>query len=130
VIEGEMPLPRAARDQKDLADDLGAQFVFKASYDKANRTSGSSYPGNRGRRWVPDAGRGRGFRGGSRHNGRPLPAEAAVAAEFIDLLQIPAFLCRQTDLIEAAGSSGRAVNVKKGPFSARVGPPLPSRRAS
>jgi len=118
VIEGEKPLLRSARAIKKICDDLGAQFLFKASYDKANRTSGSSYRGIGvvdGCRMLAEAGA---------SVGAPVttdvhsPEEAMVAAEFIDLLQIPAFLCRQTDLIEAAGASGRAVNVKKGQFLA------------
>jgi 2-dehydro-3-deoxyphosphooctonate aldolase (KDO 8-P synthase) len=122
VIEGEKPLLRAARTIKSICDDLGVKFVFKASYDKANRTSGSSYRGVGvldGCRMLAEAGDA---------IGAPVttdihtPEEAEIAADFIDLLQIPAFLCRQTDLIEAAASAaasaGRAVNVKKGQFLA------------
>jgi 2-dehydro-3-deoxyphosphooctonate aldolase (KDO 8-P synthase) len=118
VIEGEKPLLRAARTIKAICDDLGIQFIFKASYDKANRTSGSSYRGVGvldGCRMLAEAGDAIGV---------PVttdihsPEEADIAADFIDLLQIPAFLCRQTDLIEAAARTGRAVNVKKGQFLA------------
>jgi 2-dehydro-3-deoxyphosphooctonate aldolase (KDO 8-P synthase) len=122
VIEGEKPLLRAARTIKSICDDLGVKFVFKASYDKANRTSGSSYRGVGvldGCRMLAEAGDA---------IGAPVttdihtPEEAEIAADFIDLLQIPAFLCRQTDLMEAAASAaasaGRAVNVKKGQFLA------------
>ena len=122
VIEGEKQLLRAARTIKSICDDLGVKFVFKASYDKANRTSGSSYRGVGvldGCRMLAEAGDA---------IGAPVttdihtPEEAEIAADFIDLLQIPAFLCRQTDLIEAAAraaaSAGRAVNVKKGQFLA------------
>lgn len=118
VIEGEKPLLRAARTIKGICEDLGVQFIFKASYDKANRTSGSSYRGIGvldGCKMLAEAGA---------SIGAPVttdihsPEEAAIAAEFIDLLQIPAFLCRQTDLIEAAAKTGRAVNVKKGQFLA------------
>ena len=117
VIEGEKTLLRAARTIKMICEDLGAQFIFKASYDKANRTSGSSYRGVGildGCRMLAEAGASIGV---------PVttdihsPEEAEIAAKFIDLLQIPAFLCRQTDLIEAAAkaavSAGRSVNVKK-----------------
>jgi len=113
---------RSARTIKAICDDLGVQFIFKASYDKANRTSGSSYRGVGvldGCRMLAEAGNAIGV---------PVttdihtPEEAEIAADFIDLLQIPAFLCRQTDLIEAAAraavSAGRAVNVKKGQFLA------------
>jgi 2-dehydro-3-deoxyphosphooctonate aldolase (KDO 8-P synthase) len=118
VIEGEKPLLQAARRIKKICDDVGARFVLKASYDKANRTSGSSYRGVGvldGCRMLAEAGAA---------VGAPVttdvhtPEEAAIAAEFVDLLQIPAFLCRQTDLIEAAAATGRAVNVKKGQFLA------------
>lgn len=118
VIEGEKALLRAARTIKEICDDLGASFIFKASYDKANRTSGSSYRGVGaldGCRMLAEAGAAIGV---------PVttdihsPEEASIAAEFVDLLQIPAFLCRQTDLIEAAARTGRAVNVKKGQFLA------------
>jgi len=118
VIEGEKPLLRAAKTIKSICDDLGVRFIFKASYDKANRTSGSSYRGVGvldGCRMLAEAGDAIGV---------PVTTdihsseEADIAADFIDLLQIPAFLCRQTDLIEAAARTGKAVNVKKGQFLA------------
>jgi 2-dehydro-3-deoxyphosphooctonate aldolase (KDO 8-P synthase) len=94
------------------------QFVFKASYDKANRTSVKSFRGmgvEAGCRLLQQVGK---------EIGVPVttdihsPEEARAAAEFIDILQIPAFLCRQTDLIEAAAKTARVVNVKKGQFLA------------
>ena len=101
-----------------IAADLGIPYIFKASYDKANRTSVKSF-------------RGPGLVEGTRILGRlakdtglPVltdvhePAHCAVAAEAVDVLQIPAFLCRQTDLLVAAGKTGRAVNIKKGQFVA------------
>jgi 2-dehydro-3-deoxyphosphooctonate aldolase (KDO 8-P synthase) len=107
-----------ARSLKEIADRAGIQFIFKASYDKANRTSVDSF-------------RGPGVREGcrilgeiARELGLPVttdihsPEQAELAAEHVDLLQIPAFLCRQTDLLEAAARTGRAVNVKKGQFLA------------
>jgi len=93
-----------ARAIKPIAERLGIDYYFKASYDKANRTSG-------------DAFRGPGVKEGTRILGE-ISKELGVAAEHIDLLQIPAFLCRQTDLIEACAKTGRAVNVKKGQFLA------------
>jgi 2-dehydro-3-deoxyphosphooctonate aldolase (KDO 8-P synthase) len=118
VIESEAFVWDMARKLKTMADGLGIQWVFKASYDKANRSAGSSY-------------RGMGLETGcgilaaiGQELGVPVttdvhsPEEATKAAEWIDFLQIPAFLCRQTDLILAAGSTGRAVNVKKGQFMA------------
>ena len=118
VIEGEKPLLKAARTIRAICDDLGAKFIFKASYDKANRTSGTSFRGVgvlEGCRMLAEAGDA---------IGAPVttdihsPEDAEIAADFIDLLQIPAFLCRQTDLIEAAARTGKAVNVKKGQFLA------------
>ena len=107
-----------ARSLKEIADRTGIHFLFKASFDKANRTSVDSF-------------RGPGIREGCRILGEiakelALPVttdihtaeQAEIAAESIDLLQIPAFLCRQTDLLEAAARTGRAVNVKKGQFLA------------
>jgi 2-dehydro-3-deoxyphosphooctonate aldolase (KDO 8-P synthase) len=118
VIEGEKPLLKAARTIRAICDDLGAKFIFKASYDKANRTSGTSFRGvgvMEGCRMLAEVGDA---------IGAPVttdihsPEDAEIAADFIDLLQIPAFLCRQTDLIEAAARTGKAVNVKKGQFLA------------
>ena len=118
VIESEEFVWKMARALKTICTEVGAQFIFKASYDKANRTSGKSY-------------RGIGLKDGctilaniGRELGVPVttdvhsPEDARAAAEWIDLLQIPAFLCRQTDLITAAAETGRAVNVKKGQFLA------------
>ena len=93
------------------------KFVFKASFDKANRSSGSSYRG-------PGLRDGVRILAGLRREGYPVltdihePAQAEVAAEGADILQIPAFLCRQTDLLVAAGRTGRTVNIKKGQFVA------------
>jgi len=113
VIESEAHVLRIARAIREIA----GRFVFKASFDKANRTSINSY-------------RGPGLDDGLRilHEVRKLgvpvltdihePAQAAIAAGFVDILQIPAFLCRQTDLLVEAGKTGRAVNIKKGQFVA------------
>ena len=103
---------------REMAERLALPLVFKASFDKANRTSGRSF-------------RGPGLREGmktleavKRRTGLPLTtdvhetAQVAAVAEVCDLLQIPAFLARQTDLVQAAGRTGRAVNVKKGQFMA------------
>lgn len=118
VLETEEFAWRMARALHAMAQAAGVPFIFKASYDKANRTSGKSA-------------RGPGLREGCRvlaaigkELGVPVTTdvhsaeEATQAAEWIDLLQIPAFLCRQTDLIQAAAETGRAVNVKKGQFLA------------
>lgn len=107
-----------ARAIKPIADKLGINYYFKASYDKANRTSGDAFRGpgvKEGTRILGEI---------SKELGIPVttdihhPHEAEIAAEHIDLLQIPAFLCRQTDLIEACAKTGRTVNVKKGQFLA------------
>ena len=96
----------------------GAQYVFKASYDKANRTSLSGQRGlgiEEGLAVLQSIGKA---------NGVPVltdvhtEAQCAVAAEAVDILQIPAFLCRQTDMLLAAGNTGKVVNVKKGQFLA------------
>jgi 2-dehydro-3-deoxyphosphooctonate aldolase (KDO 8-P synthase) len=101
-----------------LADRLGLPLVFKASFDKANRSSGKSFrgPGLQDGLRTLDAVK--------RKTGLPVTTDihechqAAPAAEVCDLLQVPAFLARQTDLLFACGSTGRAVNVKKGQFMA------------
>lgn len=118
VMESEKFTRRMAARLADLMAEIGQPFVFKASYDKANRTSAGSY-------------RGIGLEAGCEllasireETGLPVttdvhsPAEAEFAARHVDILQIPAFLCRQTDLITAAGATGCVVNVKKGQFLA------------
>lgn len=118
VMESEEFLWDTGRRIKEIADRLNIRWIFKASYDKANRSSIHSFRGPGcadGCRLLADVGQ---------ELGVPVttdihtPEEAEIAAVHVDLLQIPAFLCRQTDLIVAAGRSGRAVNVKKGQFMA------------
>ena len=118
VIEDEAFTLRLADDLCAAAAKLGVNLVFKASYDKANRTSGKSFRGvglDEGLR-VLDKVRDR--------TGLPVTtdvhevAHAAPTAEVCEVLQIPAFLARQTDLLLAAGRTGRVVNVKKGQFMA------------
>jgi 2-dehydro-3-deoxyphosphooctonate aldolase (KDO 8-P synthase) len=93
------------------------EFVFKASFDKANRTSVGAYRG-------PGLKEGLRILAGVKAEGYPIltdihePSQAEPAAEVADILQIPAFLCRQTDLLLAAGRTGRIVNIKKGQFVA------------
>ena len=118
VIESEQHAVDIGVALKDIASRLGVPVVFKASFDKANRTSIKSF-------------RGPGLTDGLRvlakvkaRTGLPIltdihdAAQAAPAAEVADVLQIPAFLSRQTDLIVAAAKTGRAINVKKGQFLA------------
>lgn len=111
VIESEEHCHFLAREIGRIAGD----FVFKASFDKANRSSIASYRG-------PGMAEGLRILAGLRQAGYPVltdvhePAQAEAAAEAVDILQIPAFLCRQTDLLVAAGRTGKVVNVKKGQF--------------
>jgi len=118
VVEGRDHALRHAERLKALTASLGVPFVYKSSYDKANRTSLSS------------------FRGPGAEEGLSILAEVArqlevpvltdvhgsddvpAAAQVADVLQVPAFLCRQTDLLLAVGASGKAVNIKKGQFLA------------
>src|SRR6195256_5298828 len=118
VIESEKFVWRMAKRIAEICATEDIDFIFKASYDKANRTSVRSF-------------RGIGVREGceilsaiSQDLKIPVttdvhsPREAEIAGEKIDVLQIPAFLCRQTDLLRAAAETGRAINVKKGQFLA------------
>jgi 2-dehydro-3-deoxyphosphooctonate aldolase (KDO 8-P synthase) len=118
AIENESLTLRIAEGLKDITSRLGCELVFKASYDKANRTSVTSF-------------RGLGMDHGLRVLERvkkefALPilsdihdtSQIAAAAEVLDVLQIPAFLCRQTDLLVAAGQTGKPINIKKGQFLA------------
>ena len=118
VVESRESALRHAEALKTLTDRLQIPFVYKSSYDKANRTSASSFRGlgsDEGLRILATV----------KHEfDVPIitdvhsPAEAKEAAEVADVLQIPAFLCRQTDLLLAAGHTGRVVNIKKGQFLA------------
>lgn len=107
-----------ARRLVEICGDLGVPLIFKASFDKANRTSKSSY---RGPGLVEGL---RVFERVKGETGLPVTTDvhethqAAPIAEVVDLLQIPAFLARQTDLLEAAAATGRPINVKKGQFMA------------
>ena len=117
-LESEDHAQMVAGRMKEACDAAGAQYVFKASYDKANRTS-------------LDGARGMGIDSGlkalqsvGKANGVPVltdvhtAEQCALAAEAVDIIQIPAFLCRQTDMLIAAGETGAAINVKKGQFLA------------
>lgn len=116
VIENHETTFLVARQLKKITDHLGIPFIFKASFDKANRTSIQSF-------------RGPGFDKGldildsikkdlniAVLSDIHLPDQAQQAAKILDIIQIPAFLCRQTDLITAACSTGKPVNIKKGQF--------------
>ncbi|TAF55947.1 MAG: 3-deoxy-8-phosphooctulonate synthase [Sphingobacteriia bacterium] len=116
VVESEELVMTVADKVSGICSKLGIPYVFKASYRKANRTSANSFTGigdNHGLDLIKKVGD---------HFGLPTTSdihaheEAALAAPFVDILQIPAFLCRQTDLLQAAAATGKIVNVKKGQF--------------
>jgi 2-dehydro-3-deoxyphosphooctonate aldolase (KDO 8-P synthase) len=118
VIESEAHVRKMAEAIQRITSDMGVPYIFKASYDKANRTSVKSFRG-------PGLVEGTKILGRlAKDTGLPVltdvhePAHCEVAAEAVDVLQIPAFLCRQTDLLVAAGKTGRAINIKKGQFVA------------
>jgi 2-dehydro-3-deoxyphosphooctonate aldolase (KDO 8-P synthase) len=116
VIEGEAHALRHAKAIAGICADLGVPFVYKSSYDKANRTSGKTFrgPGLRdGLKILAAVKRRLGLRVLTDVHS---PEEAKAAAKVVDVLQIPALLCRQTDLVEAAAKTGRTVNIKKGQF--------------
>jgi 2-dehydro-3-deoxyphosphooctonate aldolase (KDO 8-P synthase) len=118
VIEGEAHAIDTAHALRDIALRTGVQFVFKASYDKANRTSRSSFRGPGLAEGLRVLRRVRGTVGVPILTDIHETAHAAAAAEVADVIQIPAFLSRQTDLLAAAARTGRVVNIKKGQFMA------------
>ncbi len=118
VVESRELAFKVAGDAKRIAERLGMPFIFKSSYKKANRTSGKTFMGigmDEALKILSDV-----------KTELDLPIltdvhseeETATAAEVADVLQIPAFLCRQTELLQAAGRTGKAVNIKKGQFMA------------
>jgi 2-dehydro-3-deoxyphosphooctonate aldolase (KDO 8-P synthase) len=118
VIESEPHARKMAEAIQRITSDLKLPYIFKASYDKANRTSIHSFRG-------PGVAEGtRILAAIARDTGLPVltdvhtPQDCAAVGEAVDVLQIPAFLCRQTDLLQAAAMTGKAVNVKKGQFVA------------
>ena len=124
VIESQEILNRTAEKLKEITEKLGINFVFKSSFDKANRSSITSFRGpgiEKGLEMLLKV---------KKEFNLPVvtdihtPDQAAPAAEVADILQIPAFLCRQTDLLVAAAKTGKIVNIKKGQFLApeQMGP--------
>jgi 2-dehydro-3-deoxyphosphooctonate aldolase (KDO 8-P synthase) len=118
VIESQESALRHASLLKEAADRAGVPYIFKSSYDKANRSSGSSFRGpglERGLEILAEV---------KRKVGVPIltdvheSAQVAAVQQIADVLQIPAFLCRQTDFVVAVANSGKVVNVKKGQFLA------------
>jgi 2-dehydro-3-deoxyphosphooctonate aldolase (KDO 8-P synthase) len=132
VIESEVLCFKVATVLKKTCHRLGIPYVFKASFDKANRTSGRSFRG-------PGVEEGLAILRNVREKcGVPVltdvhtESQAALVGEVVDILQIPAFLCRQTDLLEAAVRTGRIVNIKKGQFlsPAEMGPVVEKAKAA
>ncbi|MFA7496869.1 MAG: 3-deoxy-8-phosphooctulonate synthase [Acidithiobacillus sp.] len=118
AIENESLALTTAETLRDLCARLGIPFIYKSSYDKANRSSGKSFRGpgmDEGLRILEKV---------RREIGVPVltdvheKEDVAVVAEIVDVLQTPAFLCRQTDFIEAVAAAGKPVNIKKGQFLA------------
>ncbi len=116
VIEGEDMALRIAEKIKGITDRLGIPFAFKGSYRKANRSKIDSFTGIGDEKALKILGK------VAKEFDIPVVTdihqaqEAAMAAEYVDVLQIPAFLCRQSDLLEAAARTGKIVNIKKGQF--------------
>lgn len=116
VVESEEIVMETARRMVEITDRLGIPYVFKASYRKANRSRSDSFTG------IGDIEALNLLAKVKKEFGIPIvsdihnPEEAAMAAEYVDILQIPAFLSRQTDLLTAAGETGKWVNIKKGQF--------------
>lgn len=118
VLEEPDRMLSLAASLDEVAQRRGVPWIFKASFDKANRTSVDSRRGpglDEGLMLLRQI---RETLGVAVTTDIHLPEQAAVVAEHVDLIQIPAFLCRQTDLLVAAGNTGRPVNIKKGPFMA------------
>jgi len=118
VIESRDHTLKMATAIQDISEKVGLPVVFKSSFDKANRTSGSSFRGlgiDEGLSILSDV---------KQETGLPIltdihePSQAKSVADVVDVIQIPAFLCRQTDLLIAAAKTGKPVNVKKGQFLA------------
>ena len=117
VVESEELVNEVAAKVSAICRRLEIPYIFKASYRKANRTSANSFTGigdEKALQFLKDLGK---------HHNLPTTTdihtepEAAIAADFVDVLQIPAFLCRQSELLYAAGKTGKIVNVKKGQFT-------------
>ena len=118
VVENESMLREVAETACRITERLKIPYIFKASYRKANRSRLDSFSG------IGDEKALKLLAGIRREFGVPVvtdihnPEEAAMAAEYVDVLQIPAFLCRQTDLLVAAARTGKVINIKKGQFLA------------
>lgn len=118
VVESKKLCFETAKQLKDIALSLKIPFIFKASYKKANRTSGGSFRSIGMMESLNILGEIREVFEIPVLTDIHSEIEASVAAEYADVLQIPAFLCRQTELLEAAGETGKVINIKKGQFLA------------
>lgn len=116
VVEGEELVMEVADKVYTICRNLGIPYVFKSSYRKANRTSASSFTGLGDEASLKILQKVKDKYGLSVTSDVHAHDETAMAAKYVDILQIPAFLCRQTDLLIAAGETGKVVNVKKGQF--------------
>lgn len=116
VIEGEEMALEIAEKVSKVCRDLDIPYVFKGSYRKANRSRMDSFTGIGDEKALKILSKVRNEIGVPVVTDVHLPEEAGMAAEFVDVLQIPAFLCRQTDLLVAAAKTGKFVNIKKGQF--------------
>lgn len=118
VIESEEMVLDIAREMKAICADLGIPYIFKASYDKANRTSGTSFRGPGIEKGLEILARVRETVGVPVVTDVHTEADVELVAKYVDVLQTPAFLCRQTDFICACARTGKPVNIKKGQFLA------------
>ena len=117
MVESEKITMHIAREVVRIASHYDLDLIFKASYRKANRTSGSSFSGIGDEQALSILAKVKKEFGVRVTTDIHTAEEADLAAEYVDVLQIPAFLCRQTDLLVAAGSTGKTVNIKKGQFA-------------
>ena len=116
MVEGEDLVFEVAEKVKAIADRLEIPYIFKASYRKANRSRGDSFAGigdEKALEMIQKVGKTLGLPTTTDFHSAE---EAGLAAQFVDVLQVPAFLCRQTDILLAAAATGKVVNVKKGQF--------------
>lgn len=118
VIESEEMVLDIAREMKAICADLGIPYIFKASYDKANRTSGTSFRGPGIEKGLEILARVRETVGVPVVTDVHTETDVELVAKYVDVLQTPAFLCRQTDFICACARTGKPVNIKKGQFLA------------
>ena len=118
VVESEQLQMDVAGDLKEITARLGIPFIFKSSYDKANRSSGTSFRGPGMEKGLEILAKVRQTLGVPVLTDVHTEAEVPAVARMVDMLQTPAFLCRQTDFIRAVAQSGKPVNIKKGQFLA------------